>query len=78
MRARFAGLTEAAATELPMTQEQLGDATGLTAVHVNRTLRTLEAEGLVMRSKRFVRLADRDRAVGEADFNPRYLHLPDC
>src|ERR1700712_3417712 len=29
--------------ELPMTQEQLGDATGLTSVHVNRTLKGLEA-----------------------------------
>lgn len=30
-----------------MTQEQLGDATGLTSVHVNRTIRALEAEGLI-------------------------------
>lgn len=77
VRSRAAGRSDTAATELPMTQEQLGDATGLTAVHVNRTLRTLEADGLVTRSKRFVRLADGDRAVEEADFNPRYLHLPE-
>ena len=31
--------------ELPMTQEQLADATGLTSVHVNRVLKGLEADG---------------------------------
>ena len=32
-----------------LTQEQIGDATGLTAVHVNRMLRQLEDEGLLAR-----------------------------
>ena len=32
--------------ELPMTQEQIGDATGLTSVHVNRTIKALAAEGM--------------------------------
>ena len=40
---------------LPMTQEQLGDALGLTAVHVNRTLKSLEADGLITRNKRDVK-----------------------
>ncbi|GEM73502.1 Crp/Fnr family transcriptional regulator [Sphingomonas aquatilis] len=33
-----------------LTQEQIGDATGLTAVHVNRMLRQLEDEGLLARN----------------------------
>lgn len=34
---------------LGLTQEEIGDATGLTAVHVNRMLRQLEEEGLIAR-----------------------------
>lgn len=33
-----------------LTQEEIGDATGLTAVHVNRMLRQLEDEGLIARA----------------------------
>jgi DNA-binding Lrp family transcriptional regulator len=41
-----------------MTQEQLADATGLTPVHVNRTLKALQAEGLIVRNKRKVSFPD--------------------
>ncbi|MEX6840864.1 Crp/Fnr family transcriptional regulator, partial [Pseudomonas aeruginosa] len=40
-------LADAMAYELPMTQEQLGDALGLTPVHVNRVLKSLETDGLI-------------------------------
>lgn len=36
--------------ELPMTQELVADALGLTPVHVNRTLRALENEELISRA----------------------------
>lgn len=75
VRMRTAGLTEDIAFDLPMTQEQIGDATGLTSVHVNRTLRSLESAGLVRRDKRRVILTDWARIQEVADFNPRYLHL---
>lgn len=45
---------------LPMTQEEIGDATGLTAVHVNRTLRVLEQQGLIERTRSLLRLVDPD------------------
>jgi hypothetical protein len=44
--------------ELPMTQEQIGDATGLAAVHVNRTLQVLRTEGLITRDKRAIQIED--------------------
>lgn len=44
--------------ELPLTQAQLGDLLGLTSVHVNRTLRALESEGLVARERQKIRLLD--------------------
>jgi DNA-binding Lrp family transcriptional regulator len=61
--------------ELPMTQEQLADATGLTPVHVNRTLKALELDGLIERDRRVVRFPDWRRLQDVADFNPRYLHV---
>jgi CRP-like cAMP-binding protein len=35
--------------QLGLTQEEIGDATGLTAVHVNRMLRQLQDEGMIAR-----------------------------
>jgi DNA-binding Lrp family transcriptional regulator len=58
-----------------MTQEQLADALGLTPVHVNRTLKALEADGLIKRSKRNVGFPNWERMREVADFNQRYLHL---
>jgi DNA-binding GntR family transcriptional regulator len=59
-----------------MTQEQLGDATGLTSVHVNRTLKTLEAEGLISRhSPRAVTIADWKVLAAAGDFDSNYLHM---
>lgn len=69
------GLAENYSYELPMTQEQLADAVGLTPVHVNRTLKVLEAQGLIVRSKRSVSFPDRERLRLAGDFNERYLHL---
>jgi hypothetical protein len=44
--------------ELPMTQEQLRDAMGLTPVHVNPVLKMLEQEGLITRDKRRIKVRD--------------------
>ncbi len=69
------GLVNDYGYELPMTQEQLADALGLTPVHVNRTLKALEGEGLIVRSKRSVSFPDWKRLRLVGDFNQRYLHL---
>ncbi len=61
--------------ELLMTQEQLGDALGLTAVHINRTLQLLTRDGLIARDGRNIRFVDWDRLLDIADFSTRYLHL---
>ena len=61
--------------ELPMTQEQLGDALGLTSVHVNRSIRSLEAEGLISRNRRMLTFPNAERLRQVADFSALYLHL---
>jgi CRP-like cAMP-binding protein len=60
---------------LALSQEELGDALGLTAVHINRMLRLLADDGLVMWTKRTVSLSDLPRLSLAGDFSPRYLHL---
>ena len=69
------GLAQDYGYHLPMTQEQLADALGLTSVHVNRTLKTLEADGLISRTGRQVSFPDWKRLREAGDFNQRYLHL---
>lgn len=71
------GLTGDDGYELPMTQEQLGDTLGLTAVHVNRTLKALEAQGIIHRKGRRITFASWAAIRAVADFNPLYLHLHD-
>jgi len=75
LRLEAAGLAPLHCYELPMTQEQLGDALGLTPVHVNRTLKFLAEEGLIQRDKRYIRFADWDGIRAAGDFSARYLHL---
>ena len=73
-RCESAGLGSPSAFELPMTQEQIADATGLTSVHVNRMLRALEADGAIARHRRHIRIADWQNMRTLADFDPAYLH----
>jgi CRP-like cAMP-binding protein len=74
LRLEAAGLAKNHEYELPMTQEQLADAVGLTSVHVNRVLKQLGEEGLIRRDRRAIAIADWDRMRAAGDFNARYLH----
>jgi CRP-like cAMP-binding protein len=76
LRLQHAGLSDGNSYTLPMTQEQLGDATGLTAVHVNRTVKALEADGLILRSSpRAVNIGDWKLLAEAGDFDSGYLHM---
>lgn len=60
---------------LPLTQQQLGELLGLTAVHVNRTLKRLDSSGLVERRKNEVRLLDiNDLQKMTANIPPCFAH----
>jgi CRP-like cAMP-binding protein len=64
--------------ELPMTQEQLADATSLTSVHVNRVLKALAGEGLIERQRRNIRFVDWRALQDAGDFTRGYLHISDA
>lgn len=56
------------AVHVPLTQEEIGDATGLTAVHVNRMIRGLVDDGIIERNGNTMRLLNEDRLADEASF----------
>jgi transcription initiation factor IIE alpha subunit len=61
--------------DFPLTQNDLADATGLTAVHVNRTLQELRRDGLIELDRKQLQIIDLERMMDVAMFNPNYLHL---
>jgi CRP-like cAMP-binding protein len=78
LRLKSAGLADEVGYALPMTQEQLADTTGLTPVHVNRTLKALEKDGLISRTNpRTLRVADWRKLAKAGDFDSNYLHMRD-
>lgn len=60
---------------LPVTQTELGEALGLSAVHVNRTLQQLRSEGLFGWHNQEVHILDWEALKRRGSFDPRYLHL---
>lgn len=76
VRLEVRGLTSFNGFELPMTQEQLADATGLTSVHVNRVLKGLENDGLISRRRRHIHFPDWRALQDVGDFSRAYLHIP--
>ena len=69
------GLTNGHAYELPLTQAELGDALGLSTVHVNRTLQDLRSEKLITLQGGSVTVKDWERLKAAGEFDPAYLHL---
>ncbi len=77
LRMEQVGLTDGNSFDLPLTQEELGDAMGLTSVHVNRVLRNLRAEGLITYKRNQMSITDISRLRELSDFDSQYLHLND-
>ena len=75
VRLKQIGLVTDGRFDLPLTQEEIADATGLTAVHTNRTLQRLRREGLIELRSQILTVFDA-AALGEAaGFDPSYLHI---
>lgn len=74
-RLRLAGLTEGNSCEFPLTQADLADATGLSKVHVNRTLQELRAAELVVLKGKTLTVPSLERLMDAGLFNANYLHM---
>nr|WP_298377357.1 Crp/Fnr family transcriptional regulator [uncultured Halomonas sp.] len=59
---------------LPLSQEQIGDALGLSSVHVSRTFSSLREQKLVLRERHRVCLPDPQALAKVAEFDNRYLN----
>ena len=74
VRREKAGLGAPERFELPMTQAEIADATGLTSIHVNRMLQALAEDGAIARTRRLIEITDWERLRRIADFHAAYLH----
>jgi CRP-like cAMP-binding protein len=77
LRLRAAGLAQAGRCDFPLTQTDIADACGLTAVHVNRMLQGLRAGGLISLRDRRLTIPDLPRLMKAGQFRANYLHLDD-
>lgn len=75
VKMRAVGLANGLACELPITQTELGDALGLSTVHVNRSLQELRAEGLIEWRRGALSVLNWDGLKKAGEFDPTYLHL---
>jgi CRP-like cAMP-binding protein len=75
VRMSAVGLANGRACELPVTQTELGDALGLSTVHVNRSLQELRAKQLISLKGGFLTVLNWEGLKEAGEFDPTYLHL---
>jgi CRP-like cAMP-binding protein len=75
VRLSVVGLADRQGFDLPITQLDLGDATGLTSVHVNRMLKQLRDQNIMTFRGNRVTIHDWDGLMAVAEFTPDYLHI---
>nr|WP_245410112.1 Crp/Fnr family transcriptional regulator [Falsochrobactrum shanghaiense] len=74
-RVRACGSGDPDSFYCPLTQYQLADALGLTPIHLNRMLRELREEGLVMFKSYKVEILDRDRLISIAEYDGEFMRM---
>lgn len=75
LRLESVGLTDGFSCDFPLTQSNIADTTGLTAVHVNRTIQELRKANLIILEKTRLTIPDMLALQGAGLFNPDYLHI---
>jgi CRP-like cAMP-binding protein len=61
---------------IPLTQMDLADAAGLSIVHINRTFQELRRLNILSKEGRAIKVVDRERLAGLANFDGNYLNMP--
>jgi CRP-like cAMP-binding protein len=75
IRYERAGQGDRCSFVFPATQVDLGDATGLTSVHVNRTLKTLRERGVVSKQRARITVHDWEQLANIGDFDSAFMAL---
>jgi CRP-like cAMP-binding protein len=73
-RLRVVGLADDGGFDLPLTQGMIGDALGLSIVHVNRTLRRLNEQRVILYRPGRITAIDTPALERIAEFDEDYLH----
>jgi CRP-like cAMP-binding protein len=76
LRSEAEGLGQDGTCPFPVTQNDLSEATGLSAMHVNRTLQALRGQNLISFGKGSLTIHNWTALAALADFRADYLHLP--
>jgi CRP-like cAMP-binding protein len=75
VRTKAAGLSDGSRCRFPLTQVELAEATGVSAVHMNRTMQFLRQTGHVSLTGEELVIHDWHGLATLASFDPAYLHL---
>jgi CRP-like cAMP-binding protein len=75
MRFTSVGLRDAMRIAFPITQTEIGDALGISTVHVNRSLQELRRSGYIVLRDSTLEVLDWKGLQQAGDFTPDYLHL---
>ncbi len=75
LRLQAVGRASSNGYKLPITQIDFADTTGLSSVHVSRSLKSLRNQGLIDISNQYLSILDLPGLQTLAEFKPNYLHL---
>ncbi|WP_173088376.1 Crp/Fnr family transcriptional regulator [Devosia sp. 1635] len=75
IRAKAAGIAQGNSCPLPLSQRHLAEVTGMSVVHVNRTLMVLRADNLIEFANGVLTIHRWDELAEIGEFTPGYLHL---
>lgn len=75
IRMRLANLADGDTVPLPFTQQETGDALGLSNIHVNRITQELKDDKLIDTKRGRLIVLNWKKLQKAADFDPTYLHL---
>ena len=75
VRMQAVGLAEGNSVRLPITQSTVGDALGVSTVHVNRVLQELRAHQLIRWERSLLTILDWHGLQRAGEYDPTYLHL---
>jgi len=75
LRLESVGLTNGFSCDFPLTQNDIAETTGLTAIHVNRTVQELRRDGLIVLDRQRLTIPDMLALQRAGLFNPDYLHI---
>lgn len=74
-RLEIIGIEDVAQLAIPLSQDEFSDILGISIVHMNKTLRALERDGILSFRNAMLMVMDRDKLEAEAGFEKGYLHF---